>query len=85
MASKWYLLSSSHHHCEGYQASMGPLYESILSQCDVPRFELERKIPSPSMKAKRSAAMSKSPRAFTAVILGRAGTVKCFPAGKAYT
>jgi hypothetical protein len=42
------------------------------------------RIPSPSIKAKRSAARSKSPRAFTAAMLGSKGTLKYFPAGNAY-
>ena len=40
-------------------------------------------VPSPSMIASLSAAIAKSPRAFTAVILGCVGTVKCFPGGYA--
>ena len=39
--------------------------------------------PSPSIIAKRSAAISKSPSALTAVMLGKAGTLKCSPGGKA--
>jgi hypothetical protein len=33
--------------------------------------------------AKRSAAISKSPNALTAVMLGKEGTLKCSPGGKA--
>lgn len=40
--------------------------------------------PSPSIIARRSASIQKSPRALTAVIFGKAGTEKCFPGGKAY-
>lgn len=39
--------------------------------------------PSPSIIAKRSAAISKSPSALTAVMLGKEGTLKCSPGGKA--
>lgn len=35
------------------------------------------------MIASLSAAISKSPRAFTAVMFGSAGTLKCSPGGKA--
>jgi hypothetical protein len=40
--------------------------------------------PSPSIIAKRSAAISKSPKTLTAVIFGNDGTEKCFPGGNAY-
>lgn len=39
--------------------------------------------PSPSIIAKRSAAISKSPSALTAVMLGKEGTLKYSPGGKA--
>ena len=39
--------------------------------------------PSPSIIAKRSAAISKSPSALTAVMVGKEGTLKCSPGGKA--
>lgn len=41
-------------------------------------------VPSPSIMANLSALIQKSPRALTAVILGREGTEKCWPGGKAY-
>ena len=36
------------------------------------------------MMANLSAAIEKSPNAFTAVTFGNGGTVKCFPGGYAY-
>ena len=39
--------------------------------------------PSPSIMAKRSAAISKSPKTLTEVMFGSDGTEKCFPGGNA--
>ena len=60
---------------------MGQL--EIQFGCDVPDLVKVCYAPSPSIIAKRSAATSKSPSALTAVMLGKEGTRKYSPGGKA--
>lgn len=66
-----------------YSVSMGQLV--VQFRCQYPRSKMTGVYhkPSPSIIAKRSAAISKSPSALTAVMLGKEGTLKCSPGGKA--
>lgn len=65
----------------GVSGLHGSTVEEKLNHAQVSlRFAHE---PSPSIIAKRSAAMSKSPKTLTAVMFGNEGTEKCFPGGNA--
>ena len=79
MVAIWYLRDLRHTRYEECQVATGQLRKIHEDGVNL----IAENLHSPSMMARRSAAMAKSPSSFTTVTLGIGGTVKNSPGGKA--